>query len=267
MHHFITQISLNLAKMRTKKMVRHSKRHSRKKGGKSGKRSRGRRQYGGMWRRMTEGWKSLITSDDNMVHTLPSNSEQWKTALISGFPETLNKGIDIKYRGSPPNRQWLIGGDDKTVYELFEGAKDGRYMDVIEKLRNHDIDLPDDQKGIILTDDEFCRFFIRYMYYMNGGLSFEHMMQKPMAYKYFEITNAAMRKLGTDAVGKMCSNWNNPDYVPPPPKHMLTAQRHPFAAAAAGPSAASRASAASRVSAAMMMDESRVSKGLGNHNK
>jgi hypothetical protein len=71
------------------------------------------------------------------------------------------------------------------------------------------------------------------MYYMNGGLSFEHMMQKPMAYKYFEITNAAMRKLGTDAVEKMCSNWNNPDYVPP--KHMLTAQRqrHPSAAAAA----------------------------------
>lgn len=244
-------------------MVRHSKRHSRKKGGKSGKRSRSRRQYGGMWR-ITEGWKSLITSDDNMVHTLPLRSE-WKTALISGFPETLNKGIDIKYKGSPPNRQWLIGGNDKTVNELFEGAKEGRYMDVIEELRNHDIDLPDDQKGIILTDDEFCRFFIRYMHYVQGGLSFEHMMQKPMAYKYFKITNAAMRKLGSDAVVKMCSNWNNPDYVPP--KHMLTAQRHPSAAAAAaGPSAASRASAASRVSAAMMMAESRVSKGLGNYN-
>ena len=234
-------------------MVRHNKRHSRKKGGKSGKRSRGRRQSGGMWK-MTEGWKSLITADENMARELPSKSE-WSRALISGFPETSHKGIDIKYKDSPPNRKWLIGGKEHTVGELFEGAKNGRYMDVIEALRNEGVDLPDDRTGIILTDEEFCRFFIRYL--IVKSLTFEHMMRKPLAYKYFDITSAAMRKIGSDAVSKMCSKWDsNPDYAPPPPPmHMLAAQRHPRAsAAAAGPAAPA--------SADLYMGESHVSKGI-----
>ncbi len=107
-------------------MVRHSKRHSRKKGGKSGKRSRGRRQYGGMWR-ITEGWKSLMTSDDNVVHD----------TTTSTFPPTLEKGIDIKYRVLPSGKtESLIGGKEHTVRQLFDGAKNGRYKDVIEEVRN-----------------------------------------------------------------------------------------------------------------------------------
>ena len=224
--------------MRTKKMVRHNKRHSRKRGGKSGKRSRGRRQSGGMWK-MTEGWKSLITADENMARELPSLKPsilEWKRILIDGLPViTSSKGIDIKYMGSPPDRKWLIGGKEHTVEELFNGEKGGRYMDVIKELRDKGVHLPDEQKGIILTDEEFCRFFIRYL--IVKSLTFEHMMRKPLAYKYFDITSAAMHKIGSDAVSKMCSKWDSdPDYAPPPPPmHMLAAQRHHRASAAAPP--------------------------------
>jgi len=242
-------------------MVRHNKRHSRKRGGKSGKRSRGRRQSGGMWK-MTEGWKSLITADENMARELPSLKPsilEWKRILIDGFPET-TKGIDIKYMGSPPDRKWLIGGKEHTVGELFNGEKDERYMDVIKELRDKGVHLPDEQKGIILTDDEFCRFFIRYL--IVKSLTFEHMMQKPLAYKYFDITSAAMRKIGSDAVSKMCSKWDsNPDYAPPPPMHMLAAQRPRASAAYAGPSAAHP----HPPPATLYMGESHVSKGLGNY--
>jgi len=139
-------------------MVRHNKRHSRKKGG---KRSRGRRQFGGFWR-------SLITANENVVYDEHGNP-------------TRQKGIDIKHKGSGPNRLWLIGGDDKTVGELLRGAKEGRYVDVIRAIRSMrggipEI-LPDDQKGITLTDDEFCALFVR-------NLSTE---DKPLADKYHGI--------------------------------------------------------------------------------
>ena len=205
---------------------------------------------------MTEGWKSLITADENMARELPSLKPsilEWKRMLIDGFPETSNKGIDIKYMGSPPDRKWLIGGKEHTVGELFNGEKDGRYMDVIKELRDKGVYLPDEQKGIILTDDEFCRLFIRYL--TVKSLTFEHMMQKPLAYKYFNITSAAMRKIGSDAVSKMCSQWdNNPDYAPPPPAHMLAAQR--LRASAAPPPHPPPP-------AHLYMGESRVSEGLG----
>ena len=234
--------------MRTKKMVRHNKRHSRKKGG---KRSRGRRQSGGMWR-MTEGWKSLITSDDNVVHD----------TTTSTFPPTLEKGIDIKYRVSPSGKpEWLIGGKEHTVGELFSGAKDGRYTNVIEEVRKSGIDLPDDQKGIILTNEQFCKLFRQHRHI---NLLTEQKMQRPLAYKYKNVTLAVVDKFGEEVCDDRPTEQNIPIL------HMHKAQRPPRASAAPA-SAASRASAApasaaSRASAAMMMEESHVSKGLGNHN-
>ena len=225
--------------MRTKKMVRHNKRHSRKKGR---KRSRGRRQSGGMWR-MTEGWKSLITSDDNVIHD----------TTTSTFPPTLEKGIDIKYRVSPSGTpQWLIGGKEHTVGELFRGAKDGRYKDVIAEVRNSRIDLPDDQKGIILTNEQFCKLFRQHRHV---GLLTEQKMERPLAYKYNNVTLAVVDKFGEDVCDDRPTEHNIPIL------HMHKAQRPPRASAA--PSAPS---ATSRASADMMMDESHVSKGLGNYN-
>ena len=185
-------------------MVRHNKRHSRKKGGKGGKsRGRGRRQSGGMWK-ITDGWKSVITADDNVVHDLTTST----------IPATLEEGVDIKYRVSQSReREWLIGGKEYTVGELLQGAKGGRYINVIEVLKCNGVDLPDLQKGIILTDAEFCKFFIRYMNVPN--LTFTQMLQKQLAYKYYNVTPAVMNKIGSDAVTNMCkkwnSEWNSPD--------------------------------------------------------
>lgn len=199
-------------------MVRHNKRHSRKKGG---KRSRGRRQSGGMWR-MTEGWKSLITSDDNVVHD---------TTTTSTFPPTLEKGIDIKYRVSPSGKpEWLIGGKEHTVGELFRGAKDGRYKDVIEEVRKSGIDLPDDQNGIILTNEQFCKLFRQHRH---GHLLPEQKMQRPLAYKYKNVTLAVVDKFGEE----VCDD--RPTLHNLPMLHMHKAQRPPRASSAyAGPSAA-----------------------------
>ena len=166
-------------------MVRHTKRCSRKKGGKSGKsgkgRSRGRRQFGG-W------WKSLIDANKNLQH--------YSRDLVF-IPE--RKGIDIKYRGEPPNREWLIGGDDKTVGQLFAGAKDGRYYDVIQEIRKRR-DLQDDTKGIILNDEDFCALF------QLGRLADKY----PMIFE----------KIASLKIAIMCG-----DEPITPAHHMMTAQR------------------------------------------
>ena len=166
--------------MRTKKMGRHNKRHSRKKGGKGGKRSRGRRQFGGFWR-------SLITADENVVY--------------EGITPTRQKGIDIKYTGTGPNRRWLIGGDDKTVGELLGGAKEGRYVDVIRAIRSMrggiPAMLPDNQQGITLEDDEFCDLFVR-------NLSTD---VKPLADKYPNIRISLRQQ---PAFRSMCQHESPP---------------------------------------------------------
>ena len=214
MHHFITQISLNLAKMRTKKMVRHSKRHSRKKGGKSGKRSRGRRQYGGMWKIMT-GWTSLITADANID-------------LKTG-----EKGIDIKYKGSPPDRRWLIGNGE-TFYKLHNSSQGqhkpspgapgspGRYVDIMFEISGMrmKLDKPSDysHKQVELTDEEFCHVFIK----------------GPLAARYPYISDR-LKEIGL--YNSVCSI---------PPAHMLAAQR---------PSRAYRASHESSVSGGIEMHQ------------
>ena len=101
---------------------------------------------------------------------------------------TSKKGIDIKYQGSGPNRQWLIGGDDKTVGELLGSAKEGRYIDVIQAIRSMRggpvSTLPDNQKGIILDDDEFRGLFVR-------NLSTD---AKPLADKYHGIKTELSRQ-------------------------------------------------------------------------
>jgi hypothetical protein len=109
------------------------------------------------------------------------------------------KGIDIKYRGEPPNREWLIGGDDKTVGQLFAGAKDGRYYDVIQEIRKRRA-LPDDTKGIILNDEDFCALFQR------GRLADKY----PMIFE----TIASLK------IAIMCG-----DEPITPAHHMMTAQR------------------------------------------
>jgi len=126
-------------------MVRRNKRHSRKRGGsKSGKRSRSRRQSGGRWIN-GKWWTSLITADAN-IDSL-----------------TRRKGIDIKYTDSPSDRKWLIGNGE-TLANLHNGAKEGRYVAVISKLRGMaglGIKNGDDQAPVELTDAEFCSLLIR----------------------------------------------------------------------------------------------------------
>lgn len=201
-------------------MVRHSKRHSRKKGGKSGKRSRSRRQYGGMWR-ITEGWKSLITADENV----DSNG---------------HKGIDIKYKGSPPNRRWLIGGDNETFRELIGGAKDGRYKYVMERIL---VDIKGsmnyDQKGVTLTDAEFCKLLNNIRSNPNDTPQYPHIYVK----------------LQEKGITLMCLIGENP------PPHMLAAQR-PSAASAAPPHPHPRSRGVSHVSHLL---ESYVSGNVHNH--
>lgn len=232
-------------------MVRHSKRHSRKKGGKSGKRSRSRRQYGGMWR-ITEGWKSLITSDDNVVHD----------TTTSTFPQTLEKGIDIKYRVLPSGKpEWLIGGKEHTVRQLLDGAKkldgakNGRYKDVIEEVRKSRIDLPDGQKGITLTHNQFCRLF---MQFRHQGLLPEQKMQRRLAYKYKNVTPAVVRELGSDVCDDRPTEHNIPILT------MHKAQRpdpaYRASSAAAGPSAAYPPTGVSQ-----LLAESYVSGNVHNH--
>jgi hypothetical protein len=162
-------------------MVRHNKRHSRKKGGRS------RRQHGGMW-------SSLITADKNV------------DSMTEG------KGIDIKYKGSPPKRQWLIGGTDKTILELFDDKdeKGKRYADVMKYILSMRGMLRYNEKGMTLSDEEFCHVFIK----------------GPLANRYPTISLTLERK-GID----VCSGV----HVHPMMTHMHKAQR--------GPSAASRASA------------------------
>lgn len=147
---------------------RHNKRHSLKRGGsKSGKRSRSRRQSGGMWR-------SLINANTNVVYERGNPTHQ--------------KGIDIKYTGSNSKREWLIGGDDKTVRQLLDGAKEGRYIDVIRAIRSMrggaEKTLPDNQKGITLDDSEFRELFVR-------NLSTD---AKPLADKYRGIYTELSRQ-------------------------------------------------------------------------
>ena len=85
---------------------------------------------------------------------------------------TGRKGIDIKYKGSGPDRRWLIGNGE-LFYKLHNGAKDGRYVDVmgkigveLEKRRNWTIQQlqqlhPFAHAQVELTDEEFCNVFIR----------------------------------------------------------------------------------------------------------
>ena len=111
--------------MRTKKMVRHNKRHSRKKGG---KRSRGRRQYGGIFGM----WKTLINASDN-------------------------QGINIEYKGFPPKREWLICGGNQTNEKLFEDAKCVNVMRYLQHMLGF-IDIR--AKGVKLFDFQFNNFLL-----------------------------------------------------------------------------------------------------------
>ena len=191
-------------------MVRHNKRHSRKKGGKGGKsRGRGRRQFGG-W------WKSLIDAKDNFPYHYPYQADSARKPRLEPIMHAGKtiKGIDIKYKASPSEpgqHEWLIGGDDKTVGELLRGAKEYRYVDVIEAVRRlrggTPETLPDDQKGITLNDGEFCELFVHLISDSNT---------KPLTLMYPNITDR-MDRAGLTA---MCIRKQ-----PPPPSSMTTAQR------------------------------------------
>lgn len=211
--------------MRTKKMVRHNKRHSRKRGGKSGKRSRGRRQSGGMWR-MIEGWKSLITADAN----IDSNTGM--------------KGIDIKYKGSGSDRRWLIGNGEtfdhlyrssQGQYKPSPGAPNspGRYVDAMFEISGMRLRLgkPSDysKKQVELTDEEFCHVFI----------------QGPLAVRYPNISDK-LKEIGL--YDSVCSI---------PPAHMLAAQRPRSSAAGPPPHPPPPAG--------LYMGESHVSNGIEMH--
>ena len=119
-----------------------------------------RRQSGG-W-----GWESFIKAQHNPLKIVFENDLFLLLRMVTGK----NKGIDVKYKTeSSGNRVWLIGNTDKTFKELRDGAKDGRYQTFIEFLLEkrpyfNNFKTPeedrDSSKGIILTDEEFCKMFI-----------------------------------------------------------------------------------------------------------
>ena len=118
-----------------------------------------RRQSGGF------GWDSFIRAEENYVIAYPVGGIQNDPDLMFQMVKatTTRKGIDVKVKTVDGQRKWLIGGKDLTLQQLQSGGKEGRYEYFISVLLRECPDFTFDDgksKGIILTDDQFCKIFI-----------------------------------------------------------------------------------------------------------
>jgi hypothetical protein len=119
-----------------------------------------RRQSGGF------GWDSFIRAEDNYEIANPvggiSDDPELMVQMIKAMRS--RKGIDVKVKTVAGQRKWLIGGKELTLRELEDGGKEGRYVKFISVLLREcptfTYDNETESKGIILTDDQFCRIFI-----------------------------------------------------------------------------------------------------------